>query len=148
LEARRGRSRDSSLGEHRSTVFTGHDSYFGEGDFESQSRDGVTRFMVCDDVSTNRIRLHVFHSPPTTLHSCIATATSAPHCREDRTLQGRPASASVRKDSDTQARRRILARRIRNPVEQSGRVAQASEEMRGRLTRLTGNPAPRAGEFL
>src|SRR5438034_8699237 len=59
--------------------------------------------MVCDDVSTNRIRLHVFHSPRTTLHSCIATATSAPHCREDRTLQGRPASAS---DPERQRRKR------------------------------------------
>src|SRR5205807_1425033 len=55
---------------------------------------------------------------------------------------------AIRKDSDANARRRILARRIRNPVKPSGRVAQASEEMRGRLTRLTGNPAPRTGELL
>src|SRR5580704_4740632 len=55
---------------------------------------------------------------------------------------------AIRKDSDTHARRRILARRVQNPVKPSGRVAQSTEEMRGRLTRLTGNPAPRSSEFL
>src|SRR5437667_12842124 len=59
-----------------------------------------------------------------------------------------PLPQAIRKDSDANARRRILARRIRNPVKPSGRVAQASEAMRGRLTRLTGNPAPRTCQLL
>src|SRR5947199_8496547 len=50
---------------------------------------------------------------------------------------------AIRKDSDANARRRILARRIRNPGKPSGRVAPASEELRGRLTRLPGTTAPR-----
>jgi hypothetical protein len=45
------------------TVLTLHDSYFGEGDAENQPRNGVTGFMVCDHVATNRIRLHIFHAP-------------------------------------------------------------------------------------